>query len=394
MTLWRRAKARPDLIVAVLVGGASFAVYVRTLAPTLLMADAAEFQFACYLLGVAHPTGYPLYLILGWFWSHLVPLGDVAFRVNLLSAVFSALAMALLYPLILDVLERTVRSLDRHLLRATAVIATLTLAFSRTFWSQAVRAEVYALNSLFVVATLFLLLRWSSTRSTRTLCVGSLVYGLSLTHHRTMILLLPAYALFVWLTDRSALTKLESLGKLMVLIIAPQLLYLYIPLGAPATPYLHIELAPGRTLELYVNTLRGFQEFVMGQMFRGELGHQASIAERVTMAGGFLLKQYGIGGILLGLLGAVRLGIGRWKLLILTALSYLGVVVFTLFYFIGDIQVLYTPSYIIFAVWIAVGVGWIIEAVRSVRFGAWARRVRYSPYVLPTPTAIQRAKMM
>ncbi|MGB3904428.1 MAG: DUF2723 domain-containing protein, partial [Anaerolineae bacterium] len=143
MTLWRRAKARPDLIIALLVGGASFAVYVKTLAPTLLMADAAEFQFACYLLGVAHPTGYPLYLILGWLWSHLVPLGDVAFRINLLSAVFAALAMGLLYPLILDVLRRTVRSVDRHLLRATAVIATLTLAFSRTFWSQAVKAEVY-----------------------------------------------------------------------------------------------------------------------------------------------------------------------------------------------------------------------------------------------------------
>jgi hypothetical protein len=327
------------------------------------MADAAEFQFASYLLGIAHPTGYPLYLMLGWLWSHLFPLGDAAFRINLLSAVFAALATALLYALILEVLRSTLQGVRTSLVRATAAIGTLTLAFSRTFWSQAVKAEVYALNSLFVVVILFLLLRWSRTEShsRRTLYLTAFIYGLSLTHHRTMLLFLPAFALFIWLVDRPALTNPQSLSKMLVLVIVPQILYLYIPLRAAATPYLHIELAPDRTLELYTNTLRGFQDFVMGKMFRGELGYQAPIAQRLEMAAGFLLNQFGIAGLFVGLLGALRLGIGRWQVLLLLGLSYLALVAFNLFYFIGDIHVLFTPTYIILSVWIAVGVGWLLE---------------------------------
>jgi hypothetical protein len=382
MNLSRAAKVGADLIITVLIGAASLALYLKTLAPTLLMADGAEFQFASYLLGIAHPTGYPLYLMLGWLWSHLLPLGDVAYRINLLSAVFAAGAIGLMYPLSLQVLKLTFKNLSPALLRAIAVIGTLTLALSRTFWSQAVRAEVYALNSLFVVATLYLLLRWAGqeSRDSRTLYLAALVYGLSLTHHRTMILLLPAFVLFVWLTDPSTLTNPKSLGKVLVLMLVPQLLYLYIPWRAPATPYVHIDLGPGRQLEPYDNTLQGFVSFVTGEMFRGELGYQAPLLERLAMAGGSLANQFSVVGIILGVLGAIRLGMGRWKVLLLLGLSYLGVVIFTLFYFIGDIHVLYTPSYIIFAIWIALGMAWIMEAatVWSGRFSALVRSARTS----------------
>ena len=63
MTTHRLAK-RVDVVVAFLLGLASCGLYVKTVAPTLLMADPAEFQLACYTLGIAHPTGYPLYLSL------------------------------------------------------------------------------------------------------------------------------------------------------------------------------------------------------------------------------------------------------------------------------------------------------------------------------------------
>jgi hypothetical protein len=363
MTASQAPRPRTDLVIAVALGGSALAIYVNTLAPTLLMADAAEFQFASYLLGIAHPTGYPLYLMLGWLWSHLFPVGDAAFRINLLSAVFAALATGLLYALILEVLRSTLQAVRTSLVRATATIGTLTMAFSRTFWSQAVKAEVYALNSLFVVLILFLLLRWSrsDSHSQRILYLAAFFYGLSVTHHRTMILFLPAFAIFIWLVDRSTLTNLQSLWKLLVLVIAPQILYLYVPLRAAATPYLHIELAPDRKLELYTNTLRGFQDFVMGQMFRGELGYQAPITERLEMAARFLLNQFGIAGLFVGLLGVLRLGIGQRKVLLLLGLSYLALVAFNLFYFIGDIHVLFTPTYIIFSIWIAVGVGWLLE---------------------------------
>ena len=377
MKIHRLAK-RVDVVVAFLMGLVSFGLYVKMVAPTLLMADPAEFQLACYTLGIAHPTGYPLYLILGWLWSHLLLLGDAAYRVNLLSAAFAASAAGLLYLLVLKVLREALQGPSAALLRAVAAVATVTLAVSRTFWSQALRAEVYALNSLFVLLTLFLLLRWSESRSPRALQLAALVYGLSLTHHATMILFLPAYVLFVWLTDRTVLRNLKLAGTVVLLVALPQLLYLYIPWRAPTTPYLHIELAPGHTLELYENTLRGFLGFVMGEMFTGELGYQASLLERLFMASELLVRQFGIAGAALGVLGVAKLAV-EWKssfsrrLLSLLALSYGALVGFTLFYHVGDIQVFYTPSYIIFTVWIALGMAWIIEAAGTVRSGALAR---------------------
>lgn len=372
-----RAADGPQAAIAGVVGLTSFFLYVKTLAPTLLMADAAEFQLASYLLGLAHPTGYPLYLMLGWLWSHILPLGDAAFRINLLSAVFAALAVGLLYRLVLEVLRGMLQGVRPYLLAATAAVGALTLAFSRTFWSQAVTAEVYALNSLLVVAILLLLLRWSRSKSSKTLYLAAFVYGLSLTHHRTMILLLPALVIFVWLTERGLMTSGKMVAKLLLLVLVPQVLYLYIPLRAPATPYLHIHLAPGRTLELYDNSLRGFLGFVTGEMFRGELGLQGPLAERSVTLAGALAKQFGLAGICLGLLGVARMALGRPKtasrhVLILLGLCYLGVVGFTLFYFIGDIHVLFTPTYIVFTLWIAVGVGWILEAVDRLA-NRWAR---------------------
>jgi len=84
-----------DLLITTVLGGAALALYAATLAPTVLAGDGGEFQFVPYLLGVAHPTGYPLYTILGWLWSHLLPVGDVAYRMNLFSAFWAALAVAL-----------------------------------------------------------------------------------------------------------------------------------------------------------------------------------------------------------------------------------------------------------------------------------------------------------
>ena len=114
----RRPTTRADLVVGVVLGVASLSLYVKTLAPTLLTADAAEFQLACHTLGIAHPTGYPLYLMLGWLWSHLVLLGDVAYRINMLSAVFAASAVGLLYVLVVKVLRTVTESLPHAPCRA------------------------------------------------------------------------------------------------------------------------------------------------------------------------------------------------------------------------------------------------------------------------------------
>jgi prepilin signal peptidase PulO-like enzyme (type II secretory pathway) len=79
-----------------LIGILSLALYVRTLAPSLLYGDIAEFQTLSYTLGMTHPSGYPTQIIFGKLFTFL-PFGDIAYRVNLMSAFFGALAVANVY---------------------------------------------------------------------------------------------------------------------------------------------------------------------------------------------------------------------------------------------------------------------------------------------------------
>ncbi|MFB0545727.1 MAG: DUF2723 domain-containing protein, partial [Anaerolineae bacterium] len=129
---WKR---KGDALLTLILFGLSLVLYLRTLAPSVaaIFDDSLEFQLVCYELGIAHPTGYPLYTLLGKLFT-LIPLGDVAYRVNLMSAFFAALTVALLY-----LVARKIAS------RPPAVLAALSLAFSPVFWSQAIIAEVYTL---------------------------------------------------------------------------------------------------------------------------------------------------------------------------------------------------------------------------------------------------------
>jgi len=345
---------KADFALCIGLGFVAFLLYLSTLAPTLLFADGGEFQFVPYLLGISHPTGYPLYLLLGWFWSHLLPWGDVAFRMNLFSALWGGTTVGLLYLVGLLVVAQA--KLEPRYLRQG-------LAASRTFWSQAIIAEVYTFNTLFVALTLLLLLLWSEKRERHSLYLFAFTYGLSLTHHRTMALLAPAYLLFIWLIDSRPLRQPRWALSLLLLFLLPQLLYLYIPLRAPATPYIHLHLAPGRELVLYENSLRGFLKHVLGQAYGSRLGLYGTWSELLRGAFRFLERQFLLPGILLGLLGLFRLLKTR-KLFLLLFLSYVSIFAFCLLHFRGDIKVFFIPTYLLFALWIGLGAGTLAEGAR------------------------------
>src|SRR5829696_19628 len=144
--------SKQDIGISVLLGAGGLALYVRTLAPALLLGDGAEFQTLAATLGMAHPTGYPIYLLLGKLFTWL-PIGSVAYRVNLLSACAAALALALLY-----LLGRRLGS------RASAaLVGPLALAVCNLFWWHAVMAEVYTLGTVFLAGMLLLLYTWRHT---------------------------------------------------------------------------------------------------------------------------------------------------------------------------------------------------------------------------------------
>jgi hypothetical protein len=357
-----RRRGLLDALIAALLGSAAFVLYVLTLAPTVLAGDGGEFQFVPYLLGVAHPTGYPLYTLLGWAWSHLVPVGDVAYRMNLLSAFWAALAVGLVYLTARSLLQQTTPALEAAPQRLIAAVASATLAATPTLWSQAVMAEVYGLHIFFVAALLYLLLLWAEHHRPQLLLAAALVFGFSLAHHSTTVLLAPAILVYLWLADRRIFRDWRLIIQALLLIVLPLALYLLIPLRAPHTPYLRLPLSEGTELVLYDNTLAGLLEFVTGGPFGGSVDFSVDLSERLAMTWGLVRHELGWIILALALVGVIHLIASRcWAVLALTGLTYLAVVAFNLVYTIGDIYVLYIPSYLIIVLCLAVGAGTLAE---------------------------------
>ncbi|GAB4536809.1 MAG: hypothetical protein Kow0063_22780 [Anaerolineae bacterium] len=405
----------PGVLPALALGWGSFVLYLITLAPSVLLADGGEFQFVPYILGIAHPTGYPLYLLLGWAWSHLLPIGDVAYRMNLFSAFWAAWAVGLSYLVALRFVQAGASGVDPIAARLSAVVAAMTFAVGQTFWSQALIAEVYSFNAFFV-ALILLFLFWLAECLTgeagcradpapgrgpisrlafRSLVLAA-VFGLSLTHHQTVLLLLPGLLVYLWLARRSSRPPQSSLQSdvvtgrlaapetrplglfaprsllrragfalaLAVAVVLPLALYLYLPWRAPHTPYTTIRLSDSQTLTLYENTWRGFVNHVTARVFSPYLGAPASGLERAPMVWGLLRDQFGLAGIGLALVGLGRLIAGRrWPLLALSGLGFGAVVAFNLVYFIGDVHVLFIPAYLFVSLWLGLGVASVAQGV-------------------------------
>ncbi|WP_166395273.1 glycosyltransferase family 117 protein [Rubrobacter marinus] len=204
-----------------------FVLYLGTLAPTVLyydypeLFDPAMLQAEAAVLGIGHPSGYPTYMMLTHLFTYL-PIGDAAYGVNLASAVYGALAVAVIYGAGLRLSGQAV----------AAAVGALALGVSPLFWSQAVIAEVYTLNALFVAVVVAVLLLWRDRREDRYLMLAALLVGLSLTHHLTSGLLIPAGLAFVFVVDRKKLRRGGLLLRSLGLFLVGLLPYLYLPIRA------------------------------------------------------------------------------------------------------------------------------------------------------------------
>jgi len=299
---------KTEYLWASLTGLIALAVYWATLAPTVLFADSGEFQFVPWMPAIAHPTGYPLYTLLGWLFSHALPFGDVAYRMNLFSAVTGAFAVSFVFLTTKQIIVRISPHANATAQNLAAVIAALSFAFGQAFWSQAVIAEVYGLHALFIAMILWQSLRVladSGTKSTLTfsdLWLLALLFGLSLTHHRTGVLLFPALVLTFWLAGTRRIPLADAF-KLLSVGAAPALFYLYFPLIAPFVPYAQLHLSDTQTLTLYQNTVAGFIAHIMGSVFGADVKIGAVNFDRWAMSLQFLRRQVGGAGGVLGAMG-------------------------------------------------------------------------------------------
>jgi hypothetical protein len=160
--------------------------------------DAGEFIVAAYTLGIPHPPGTPLFVLLGNVWGRLLPLGEYAFRLNLMSATFSAAGAGCLFL----VAQETLRGEEQRLRLGGAAAAALLAAFTFTAWQNSNETEVYMVATFSIAAVAWLCLRWRAARGTaraaHLLLLIVYLLALSIGNHLMALLAGPAVVAFLW----------------------------------------------------------------------------------------------------------------------------------------------------------------------------------------------------
>ncbi len=315
------SKRVSQIVLAALLGG----TYLLTLAPGLTWAnygaDGGDLFAAAATNGIAHPSGYPTYLLLARLFLGL-PFGSPPFRLNLMSAAFAVCAALLVYEIAAALKPES---------RRTAWVAALAFGVSPLFWSQAVVAEVYTLHAFFVA-----LLFWLELKEAPPFLFG-LTFGLSLGNHITTALLFPL------LLHRDKATLLKR-GAGLALGAA---VYLLLPLRAAQHPPVNWG-DPA--------TLSGFLWLTTGSLYRGQLFALplAALWGKIQTAAALLLEQFGGFGLLLGFAGLLSL---RAPARLTRSLAWTAAIssLFALFYNVPDWFLHLLPAFLCFSVWMGIG---------------------------------------
>lgn len=255
------------LLLSSLTGLLAIIIYCITMAPDLTWAhyssDGGELITAAVTAGIPHPPGYPTYIVLGKMAS-MVPLGTIAWRFNLLSAVSAATAAAFVTATALTTLSGT-RFQD-----IVSVATGLTFAFTALVWSQALVAEVYALNLAFISVFLWSLL------TNRSPILSGLFLGLAITTHLSSLILLPLALVLISQRNWKELFVGFAVGLIPFLLLPI--------LAQSASPVVWGDPA----------TLSGWWRLVTGRLYYANLGlpDKDTVLARGIYLGNALLRQF------------------------------------------------------------------------------------------------------
>ena len=384
-----------------------FGVYLRNMAPTTSFWDCGEFIACSYTLGIPHPPGAPLYLLVGRLFS-LVPIGgEIAARVNFISVLTSALTILFIYLITVRMIAGPERSGDgfpQSLVRyGGSAVAALLLAFSYTFWFNAVEAEVYAPSLFFTTLGIWLALRWVDRHeqpdALRYLLFIAYLFGLAGGVHLLCLLAIPSIVWLVLATRPRTLARPQVwIGAVLLFGLAYTTYYaLYIrsglnPLIDENNPenwtnfYQFLQRQQYGTESLLVamfDRKAPFWEYQMGYMFLKYLLQQFSFPlgafPAVFREAVVLVPTVPL---LIGLLGAV-MQFRRDPVMFVMLLGLflpMGVGL-ALYLNMADPQprerdYIFAGSFVILAIWVGLGAAAIIEeAVRFAQRRNWGRLV-------------------
>ncbi len=370
---------------AALVSIVAFLVYLRTLAPSVTFIDSGELAAVAITLGIAHPTGYPLFTLLARAFAYLPVATEEIVRLHVLSAFLCVAGVYVFYLLVHEVLSGIAarsslfRPKQRESLgtqvRVAAAAASLLLAFSETYWSQAVAIEVYSLHVLLVIVTMYCFFRasfghlWNEgdgSRSEGWWYAFAFVLGLSFTNHMTTILLAPGLLYLYFATQGFRPGSWKRIALMAVPFLAGLSVYAYLPIRAADSPALN--WGNPETIERFLWHWTGKQYRVWIFSSTEAAGHQLKYFLNS------LPLEFAYAGLLVAVAGVFALWRGYRKIAIGALLLFAGCVLYAINYDIHDIDSYFLLAYISIAFTAAAGFS-VIWRFLSERLGKGAASV-------------------
>ena len=336
-----------DHVIGLILWAGITAVYLQTMATTVEFIDSGELATVPYLLGIAHPTGYPLWTLIGHIFSSLPLADEIAVRMNIFSALLASTAAVAMYYLMLFILRRESDEDDLREASIPAVFASLVLAFSRTFWDQSTSIEVYALHLLLVILVILCFLRAvfylidAQAVDQRLWWLFAFVLGLSFTNHLTTVLLAPAFLVLYFSTMRFSKDSWMLILQLAVPFLIGLSVYIYFPIRSVQQPALNWG---------YPATLERILWHISAKQYRVWMfSSSAVMAKQWGHFTDALPKEFYYAPLLFSALGIWRLLVRNRQLLLFIVLLIAGCVAYTVNYDIKDIDSYFLLAYISFA---------------------------------------------
>lgn len=330
------------LMLALLIVLILSIAYSLTLAPGLSWAnggsDGGDLITAAATHGVAHPGGYPLYLLLAKLFQQ-IPLGNLAWRTNVMSALCMVMATVLLFITAVRLLG------ERPYAKLAAWSAALTFGLSPLVWSQAVITEVYALQTLLTALIVFQTIaekkRWNGD------FLRGMTIGLAMGCHLTSALLLP---LLLWDGGVLNLDRKKSFVRKLSGTLTGMLIYLLLPVWAAGNPPVNW----GNPV-----TPQAFFQQITGGLYQSNFT-LTYLVERLRGLAGMLIAQAGLIGLFLAVFHLAGIRERAYRLIPLVWV-FMVYALFALVYGTFDSYVYLIPSILVYALWIACGLQEIIE---------------------------------
>lgn len=238
MTLIEFLKKYQNPAAAFVLWCVIFGVYITTISRSVGYIDSGELAAVVHTVGIAHPSGYPLFTLLGKIFSFLPVADEIIVRLNVLSALLTSAAAILFYFFLRIVLSTEKRS-DDITISIPSILAALSLAFSKTFWMQAVAVEVYSLHVLLLCGSLFLAAKAVATKEPLWWVLFAFIVGLSFSNHLTTFLLGPGMLYWFFAENGFNKNSIKRTGLLSLPFVAGFSLNVFMLIRAPQHPLLN-----------------------------------------------------------------------------------------------------------------------------------------------------------